>query len=121
MIYTSYYKNLKNLKLSGSIDEFILIVRYMPSDTDISCLEELSPTPELLYKYKKGKISWSHFKTLMKDRIMIQNDILNYIIEQGKKKNICLLCFEENDKYCHRSIVREVIEEKGGEIREWEI
>lgn len=68
----------------------------------------LSPTKELLDRYKKGSTTWSgyeiEFKKIMSDRDLgkiIKTEYLNDI------DGLCLLCSESDAKECHRRLIAE--------------
>ena len=94
----------------------ILISRLHPRGVKKSqydqWLKELSPSMELVHKYKKGEISWKKFLSIYKSQISKNTqslELIKQLQKQSKIENITLLCFEADGEPCHRHLLREVI------------
>jgi len=70
----------------------------------------LSPTKELLDKYKNKEIDWGGYEDEFK-QIMTNRNMREIIMEEynGRIENVCLLCSEHNSEQCHRRLVAENI------------
>ena len=75
---------------------------------------ELAPSRHLLARYKENK-NWEEyvdaFAWEMRDQFARNrmNDIRSYLAEG---KNVELLCFERTDDFCHRRLLKHLIEER---------
>jgi len=97
----------------------VLITRFYPrgvkKDHFDLWLRELSPSIDLLMKYKNGKIEWHDFAAALKHELYLNTDswetinILNTDARRGG--DITLLCYERSNQPCHRHIVRDIIED----------
>ena len=107
MIFTSYFSNYrkfpKNIRL-------ISIARFTPSwftgekIIDSQQFSKIAPTKKLLFDYKNEKISTiDYIKTYL-------HDIHNVDIIQLYKEfdNSIFICYEKNNDFCHRMIIRRV-------------
>ena len=95
----------------------ILITRYYPRGIKrelVDCwVRELSPSPDLLFRYKQGRCDWSGFKTRFLAELC--NDIpgiemINTLHDYAMTGDITLLCYERNGSPCHRHIIRDIVE-----------
>ncbi len=75
-------------------------------------IPELSPPEDLLSKYVINKeISWEEFKPLFKKRVLAkQKRLLRLVKHLSYFSNVTLLCWEESEDKCHRSLVLEALE-----------
>jgi uncharacterized protein YeaO (DUF488 family) len=117
---------LKSLRQSqGPSDGFrILITRFRPryvkkeNENWDAWYRELAPSRQLWYDYfKSNKIDWNQYREQFIEEMM--NDpkstelihwLSNFEDHNNNKnnKNITLICFCENEKNCHRSIIKEL-------------
>jgi len=98
----------------------ILITRFRPryvkkgSENWDSWYRELAPSRQLWYDYfKSNKIDWSQYRKRFIEQMKDNPKSLELIqwlakFENNDKSNITLMCFCENEKSCHRSIVKEL-------------
>lgn len=97
----------------------ILITRFYPrgvkKDHFDLWLRELSPSIDLLMKYKQGKIGWLDFVAALKHELYTNTDsweTINVLNKDAKRGgDITLLCYERSNQPCHRHIVRDIIED----------
>ena len=84
----------------------ICIMRFVRRYYDYDILmQELAPSIELLTEYKKGKMNWEDYEKRYLDEIKDKDSAIQKIIDLGKDKNVTLLCWEFDDKFCHRRLV----------------
>ncbi|MFW6130110.1 MAG: DUF488 family protein [Atribacterota bacterium] len=100
MLKESYLANLKNLP-----ENAMKIHVYRPN--------LLSPSKELLWSYKLGKIDWKEYERRFRKQIIDNPKAmtqLGLISTASKKRDVYLICYE---KYypCHRFILIEMIKE----------
>ncbi len=73
----------------------------------------LAPSWQLLRQYKSDKISFDEYIERYKKEILSRRsaiDLMFDINHASKKHNIFLVCYEKDAKRCHRSILKELIE-----------
>lgn len=122
MIHT---QNLKAVKASD-YDEVWVIVRNLkyPPQFQFEHVPELSPSWPLFKTYLdlKASYSWGKdaFENIYKPRFIKQmqrleaQEMLNKLCELDKAgKKICLVCFCDDAELCHRSIIADLLIEKG--------
>ena len=96
----------------------VLITRWYPRGVkrekyDI-WVRELSPSPELLKRYKNTEISWDDFKTILLSELRDNIDSVEAIHTLQSKSNmqdVTLLCYEKDGCPCHRYMVKDLIED----------
>ena len=119
MIYTSYFA--KAMKLDMDKNAIICIARYIPNwvnKSNMNHLISLAPSEQLLKDYKANKVNEEQFKEIYLkelDESLGINDLIEFFkqIEQESKENginVILCCYEAPDKFCHRHILKELLE-----------
>lgn len=96
----------------------VLVTRYYPRGIKREHFDEwirdLAPSSHLLRLYKNGHISPREFA--VRYQIEIDDDTLRQIIHDIKRYsticNITLLCYEPEGEFCHRHILKELINSK---------
>lgn len=111
MLYTTYISNMK--KIPGGVKK-ILVVRIPPNSfdfekhNDVLHMPELSPSKRLLLDYKYSE-DWNYFAIRFKREMEKREDMREALIQLEedlrKGKDICLVCFEKEHKYCHRYLI----------------
>ena len=114
---------LKSLRQSReSSDGFrILITRFRPryvkkgNENWDACLRELAPSRQLWYDYfKSNTIDWKQYRERFIEEMMENSkstELIRWLSkfeDNNNDKNITLICFCDNEKNCHRSIVKEL-------------
>ena len=97
----------------------ILITRFRPryvkkgNETWDAWYRELAPSRQLWYDYfKSNKIDWNQYR----ERFIVQmrdnpksTELIHWLSRfENVNNNITLICFCENEKSCHRSIVKDL-------------
>ena len=98
----------KSVQLKRGKDDGIriCIMRFVRRYYDYDILmQELAPGIELLAEYKKGKMNWEDYEKRYLEEIKDKDAAIQKIIDLGKDKNVTLLCWEFDDKFCHRRLV----------------
>ncbi len=96
----------------------VLITRWYPRGVkreryDI-WVRGLSPSPELLKKYKNSEIKWNDFTMSLLSELRGNMDSIEAIHTlqiKGNMENITLLCHEKDGEPCHRHMIKNLIEE----------
>jgi uncharacterized protein YeaO (DUF488 family) len=112
---------LKSLRQSReSFDGFrILITRFRPryikkeNENWDAWYRELAPSRQLWHDYfKSNKIDWKYRERFIEE--IIDNpksiELIHWLSKfENNNNNITLICFCENERKCHRSIVKEMV------------
>lgn len=105
MLYTGY---LAKIRTYSSQEEHVLVMRNRGNN-------ELAPSEELLRKWKNGEINWDKYReTFQKEMKNPESQSrLKQIAEKvARGKDIRLICFEGEDKPCHRHILASLVDGK---------
>ena len=90
----------------------ICVMRFIKSFYDFDeWLRELAPSIELLNSYRNKEIDWSEYKR----RYLKEMEGKKELIKELKKRSdngevISLLCWEKDDRFCHRRLLKDLIE-----------
>lgn len=83
-------------------------------------LPELAPSAELmkLGNQAQDEKSWMEFrkKFLTEMKGTDKAHLLNFIVELSKRLEISVGCYCENEARCHRSILKELLIERGAKV-----
>ncbi|MFA5034033.1 MAG: DUF488 family protein [bacterium] len=75
-------------------------------------IKELGPSTELLNDWTEHKINWGEYEK--RYRCEMENperqQSIRKIAELSGEKAVTLLCWEKSDEYCHRRLLKELIE-----------
>ena len=90
----------------------ICVMRFVKSFYDYDeWLKELAPSIELLNGYRDKKIDWNEYEK----RYLREMEDKEGLIKELKNRSdegevITLLCWEKDDRYCHRRLLKNLIE-----------
>lgn len=121
MIYTSYFGILNKIKKKGDI--VVGICRRPPKN--IANIDYLAPSEELMTYYKSGKNTFQNdFEKLY--RAEVRDYIDKFIktiscFQNTDSINIFLCCYEKSNDFCHRHILRKILQEHGVKIEEYKL
>lgn len=108
MIYTGYYSKVNVYKSSGFT--VVSISRTEPFLVD-GKISFLAPDENILRRYKNGEIDEMEYKNLYLEQLN-KIGIVNILTEiHSFGDNVVLLCWEAPDKFCHRHILADYINE----------
>lgn len=117
MIYTSYFAN------KDKPDDFSLIsiARFTPNWFYSYRYDLLSPSVDLLSRYKSGIISDSEYTKEFNSYLnsLDCEEVYNDLISISGSHNIVLLCYEKPDRFCHRHLVSKWLSCNGHYSKEW--
>lgn len=119
-LYTTYLSKMKDVPDNTMK---AIIMRFPPfieeNETIIHC-PELSPSNELFGQYKKEK-DWDYFEINFKKQMYEDKEtvnMINVLIEAlDNFNNVCLICCEKDNTFCHRRLIAEYLQSLG---YEWE-
>lgn len=124
-LYTSNVEGLKKINFNSDV---YLITRAGYDVDGAERMKGLSPSPELFQRYiKKWKDSgdpekwWPYYKEFFLEELKTEEklkDLRGIYKELLRGKNVVLVCFCKNHKYCHRSLVGDFYESYGVEVVE---
>jgi len=89
----------------------ICVMRWVKSFYDYDVwLRQLAPSIELLNDYRRKKIDWNEYEI----RYLKEMEDKQELIKELKKRSdrgevITLLCWEKDDRFCHRRLLRSLI------------
>ena len=98
----------------------ILITRFRPryvkkeNENWDAWYRELAPSRQLWYDYfKSNKIDWSEYRERFIEEMRDNpksTELIDWLSKfEDNNKNMTLICFCENEKSCHRSIVKDLV------------
>jgi len=99
----------------------ILVSRYHPRKSFKELridrwMKPLGPSPELLRDWKSGKVTEEEYEIRYRAEIRNQKETVEKLVSLASSHVITLLCFEKEGEFCHRHILRNIIEEKMSQI-----
>lgn len=116
MIYTSYFAHMKHLS-SNCIP--IAISATVPDGIHCLHLKKLAPSYDNLMQYRKDN-DWAKYSKRYKEETLskfkpqdIVDEIYNLAGSNTAGKDIVLLCYEKDNKACHRSLVADFLTQGG--------
>ena len=90
----------------------VCVMRFVKSFYDYDeWLRELAPSIELLNDYRKRRIDWNEYER----RYFKEMETKKELIKELRKRSddgevISLLCWEKDDSFCHRRLLKDLIE-----------
>ena len=97
----------------------ICVMRFVKSFYDYDkWISDLAPSIELLNDYRKKVIDWNEYEK----RFLKEMQAKNELIKELKKRSdsgevITLLCWEKDERFCHRRLLKNLIENVRGDER----
>jgi len=98
----------------ASADGFrLLVMRLWPRGVKkgaVSAWEkELGPSPDLLRGFLDGKVPWPEYKKRYHAEMRAKPALLESWAERARKETITLLCSCKEERFCHRSLLKEIL------------
>lgn len=72
---------------------------------------ELGPSLALLEDWHQKRIEWTQFAQRYRGEMATKRDRIVSLAERGRRETITLLCSCKNEAFCHRSLLKGLIEE----------
>ena len=105
-IYTSYFGNLKNLKKNNIVP--IGVCQFPPKWFDGPNLISIAPTKDILLNCKNNHQEFiKRYKNEVLSIHRDPQDFVNRLKFISNGNDVALCCFEEPDKFCHRHLIAE--------------
>ena len=73
---------------------------------------ELGPSAELLDAYRGGTVGWSQFADRYRAEMRGQPALIDRVARMAATTGVTLLCGSHPEEQCHRSLLRELIEQR---------
>lgn len=102
-IYTSYFGQLKNIEKDNIIP--IAICRYLPKYYNGLVYQKVAPSEDILNTCRS---SHNEYMNRFTNEILFKLnpiDVIKDIAKLSNKQDLCLLCYETPEKFCHRHLV----------------
>lgn len=118
-IYTSYFAR-QHLLPPAVVP--ISIALYPPKRYRGRRYTKLAPTPEILEKYKAGGAE-AEYRIAYRKEVLARIDAKAFVNNLERffgNLDVCFLCYEKPDAFCHRHLVAEWLRENGFNVEEWE-
>ena len=117
-IYTSYYAKVPNIDTEQYC--LIRVSKSKPAWLEgvmISGLSVVYPHWDLINDWKNGLITWAEYteRYLYQLSFIKREEVIDSLYELSNGKDVILLCYEANDKCCHRHILADWL---GYEVKE---
>ncbi len=117
MIYTSYFGRLR--KLPTDIVP-VAICGQIPDWYDGLSYKQLAPKWYFFAEWKKTHDNDYYIEHFVKDVLdpLDADEVVEDLYRLSSGKDVCLLCYERPEEFCHRHIVAEWLCENGYECEE---
>jgi uncharacterized protein YeaO (DUF488 family) len=82
-------------------------------------LPQVAPSAALIGKLKAGQIGWSAFEKGYRRELSVPDNsrLLDVLSAFSKIASFSIGCYCDDEKKCHRSILRKILTERGASIR----
>ena len=118
MIYTGYFAKLRSLP--GNVTPVAICAKPPSWYKGLMC-KKLAPPYDVLMKYVRDGDKDDYIQEYRK-RVLNRLDpdeVVRELHALTDKPNIALICYERPEKFCHRHLVAEWLNERGIECLEW--
>jgi len=93
----------------------ICVMRFIKNFYDYDeWLREVAPSSDLLNKYRNKKIDWDEYEVIYLKEMEDKKELIEKLRTRSDRGEIItLLCWEKDDRFCHRRLLKNLIEESG--------
>ena len=85
-------------------------MRYIRTEYDFDeCWQELAPSVGLLHAYQRKEIDWEEYERRYLKEIADKDALLQKLADMARQGDVTLLCWELDDRRCHRRLLVEKI------------
>lgn len=121
-LYTTYASNLKNVPKGVVICSIMQMPLAFMKKEGIVNIPQLAPLTKNLVAYKRGG-SWETFEAKFKEQMYSNKDTIDYLILlmealDEDDNDVCLVCCEKDNTYCHRRLIAEYLRDLGYQVEE---
>ncbi len=89
----------------------ICVMRFVKNFYDYDeWIKELAPSIGLLNDYRNRKIDWSEYEKRYINEMGDKKQLVKELKNKSKFEVITLLCWERDDRFCHRRLLKKLIE-----------
>jgi uncharacterized protein YeaO (DUF488 family) len=115
MLLETDFAHLKENISKNAEARFYVIMKHPPKYVRFNQIQEcriLSPSDELLQKYKLGSVTWDGFKMkYLKDlKNPIASERIKFIAQESKVHDVYLVSDCDSEDYCYRILLQDAIE-----------
>ena len=103
-IYTSYYANYKEIE-----PDYQCVAISNSTPIRIPKWKDVVPNWQLVQQYKAGLLLPEQFSLLYRQQLDRCNTAKLYEYLQQFSYPVVLMCYEKDDRYCHRAILRDYL------------
>ncbi len=101
---------------SSDDGERLLIMRYWPRGVRKDAVDgwerELAPSADLLRAYRAAQIEWEEFAGRYRAAVGEKRELLEDLARRARGGTITLLCGCADESQCHRTLLKEMVEER---------
>ena len=118
-IYTTYFARTKDIPNDSLI---ISIALYPPHGASFLTYHNLTPTRDILRRYKENGDISEYTRNYKKQVLgkLTQEGVYDSLEQFGNGKNVYLVCYEGKNKFCHRHLVANWLNEANIQCEEME-
>ena len=119
MIYTSYFAKVKNLPSNILA---ISISLSPPKGWKGPQYKVIAPTSDILLSWKENNDNELYIERFKKEVLepLDVNNVVKILKQIAGKKDVCLVCYEKPEDFCHRHLVADWLNKNGFECKEYE-
>jgi uncharacterized protein YeaO (DUF488 family) len=92
----------------------LLVMRTWPRGVKKGAVDEwekeLGAPKDLIKDWKGGNCDWAEFKKRYRKAMKDQKDRIAEVAERARVGTVTLLCGCEDEKHCHRALLKQMIE-----------
>ena len=93
----------------------ICVMRYVRPEYDYDeWWQDLAPSARLLRSYRNGETDWEEYERRYLAEIEDKGGLLRRLALMSAQQDVTLLCWELDDRRCHRRLLLEKIKELQG-------
>jgi uncharacterized protein YeaO (DUF488 family) len=123
MIYTSYFAKIR--KLPDNIVP-VSICAKPPKGYQGLQYKKLAPSYDILMRWKENHDNAEYIRRY-KEQVLDKLNAVDVILDLSRlvygfnvgEEDICLVCYEKSEDFCHRHLVVKWLREHGFEAEEW--
>ena len=93
----------------------LLVMRLWPRGVARAAVDswekDLGPSRELLTSFRAGNVSWEGLAARYREEMSARGELLARYRDLARRQTITLLCSCQDEACCHRSLLKEILEE----------
>lgn len=93
----------------------LLVTRMWPRGIRKEAVDEwrqdLGPSRSLIAEYRQGRLDWPQFAVCYRQEMAERQELLTEVREKARRGTVTLLCSCADENQCHRSLLKELLEQ----------